>query len=54
MLGSGAFLLQHETGHALVHLLDLPFTGREEVAVDDLAAVSSLRGKPTARSSKKG
>lgn len=36
----GAFLLVlfHELGHALVHVLDLPITGREEDAVDQLAA----------------
>ena len=45
MLGSGAFLLQHETGHALVHLLDLPITGREEDAVDNLATVILIEGE---------
>lgn len=33
------FVLLHEMGHALVHLLDLPVLGKEEDAVDALAAV---------------
>ena len=37
---SGAWLgtLLHEVGHALVHVLDLPITGREEDVVDQLSA----------------
>lgn len=31
------FILLHETGHALIDLFDLPITGREEDAVDQLA-----------------
>jgi hypothetical protein len=36
---SGAvwFILMHEVGHALVHQLDLPITGREEDVADQLA-----------------
>jgi hypothetical protein len=37
------FMLLHETGHALVDLLDLPVTGRQEDAVDQLAAMLMLR-----------
>lgn len=37
------FILLHETGHALVQLLDLPVTGRQEDAVDQLAAILMLR-----------
>jgi hypothetical protein len=37
--GASNFILMHEVGHALVHVLDLPITGREEDAVDQLAAV---------------
>ena len=37
------FIVMHETGHALVHLLDLPVTGRQEDAVDQLAAILMLR-----------
>ena len=33
------FTLLHEVGHALVHVLELPVTGREEDAVDQLAAL---------------
>lgn len=33
------FVLFHEVGHALVDMYDLPITGREEDAVDDLAAI---------------
>ena len=36
------FIAFHETGHALVHQLDLPITGREEDAVDDLAGIIAL------------
>jgi len=37
---TGAFVavVLHEVGHALVHVLELPITGREEDAVDQLAA----------------
>jgi len=36
---SGAiwFIMMHEVGHALVHQLDLPITGREEDVADQLA-----------------
>lgn len=37
------FILLHETGHALIHLLDVPATGRQEDAVDQLAAILMLR-----------
>jgi len=37
------FIVLHETGHALVHLLDLPVTGRQEDAVDQLAAILMQR-----------
>ncbi|HEX8276783.1 MAG TPA: DUF4344 domain-containing metallopeptidase [Longimicrobiaceae bacterium] len=37
--GAATFILMHEVGHALVDVLDLPITGREEDAVDQLAAV---------------
>ena len=30
-------LASHELGHALIHVLDLPTTGREEDAVDQLS-----------------
>ena len=36
------FIVLHETGHALVDLLDLPVTGRQEDAVDQLAAMLML------------
>lgn len=38
------FTTLHEVGHALVHVLDLPVTGREEDAVDQLAAVMLIDG----------
>jgi hypothetical protein len=38
------FILLHETGHALIDLLQLPAVGREEDAVDQLATVSLLFG----------
>jgi hypothetical protein len=34
-----AFVTLHEVGHALVDVLNLPITGREEDAVDQMAAV---------------
>jgi hypothetical protein len=37
--GALTFIMMHEVGHALVDVLDLPITGREEDAVDQLAAV---------------
>lgn len=36
------FMVLHETGHAFIHLLDLPVTGRQEDAVDQLAAMLML------------
>lgn len=36
------FILLHESGHALIDLLDLPAVGREEDSVDQLAAVLLL------------
>lgn len=40
------FITLHEVGHALVHLLDVPVTGREEDAVDGLATLMLLDGSP--------
>ncbi len=37
--GTLMFILLHEVGHALTHVLNLPVTGKEEDAVDQLAAV---------------
>jgi hypothetical protein len=37
------YVFLHETGHALVDQLDLPVTGREEDAVDELATVVSTQ-----------
>ena len=37
------FILLHETGHALIDLLEMPITGREEDAVDQLAATLMQR-----------
>ena len=36
------FILLHETGHALIDMLNLPSTGREEDAVDQMAAMMIL------------
>lgn len=33
------YILLHETGHALIELLDIPATGRQEDAVDQLATM---------------
>ncbi|HLL75536.1 MAG TPA: DUF4344 domain-containing metallopeptidase [Pyrinomonadaceae bacterium] len=35
--GATVFVFFHELGHALVHVLELPITGREEDAVDQLS-----------------
>jgi hypothetical protein len=42
VIGTLNFTLHHEVGHALVDILDLPITGGEEDAVDQLAAVVLL------------
>lgn len=39
LIEATAFIFYHEMGHALVHQLELPITGKEEDAVDDLATV---------------
>jgi hypothetical protein len=41
---SGAiwFIMMHEVGHALVAVLDLPITGREEDVADQLAVVTLM------------
>jgi len=41
--GTIMFALMHEVGHALVDVLDLPITGREEDAVDQLATMLLLQ-----------
>lgn len=45
VLGVSGFFFLHELGHALVDVLDLPVTGREEDAVDDLAGLILVRGE---------
>ena len=40
--GGAAFVLIHEIAHALIDVLELPITGREEDAADDFAAVVVL------------
>lgn len=40
--GAVSFILWHEVGHALVDILDLPITGREEDAADQLSVVSLM------------
>jgi hypothetical protein len=37
VVGATIFVFYHELGHALVHVLDLPITGKEEDAVDQLS-----------------
>jgi hypothetical protein len=41
--GTVVFALMHELGHALVDVLELPITGREEDAVDQLATILILQ-----------
>lgn len=43
LLANVRFMVLHETGHALIDMLDLPITGRTEDAVDQLAAIVMLR-----------
>ncbi len=43
--------LFHELGHCLIDVWDLPATGREEDAVDQLATVIMLDGSPEGRNS---
>lgn len=47
---AGAFIATalHEVGHALVHVLELPITGREEDAVDQLSAWLLIQGGESA------
>ncbi len=39
VLGATLFAFYHETGHGLIHLLDLPTTGREEDDADQIATL---------------
>lgn len=43
---SVAFFFFHELGHCLIDVWDIPATGREEDAVDQLAAIILLDGSP--------
>lgn len=43
-LNTAVFFFHHEVGHALIDLYDLPITGREEDAVDELAALTLIDG----------
>jgi putative metallopeptidase DUF4344 len=49
VFGSTLFFLAHEIGHALVDTLDVPVTGREEDAVDGLAAAILTQSPDTAQ-----
>ncbi|HEX6864048.1 MAG TPA: DUF4344 domain-containing metallopeptidase, partial [Thermoanaerobaculia bacterium] len=44
LAGATLFTFFHELGHALIDLYDLPVTGREEDAVDQLATMILLEG----------
>ncbi len=41
--GVGNYVLLHEIGHALVHLLEIPITGREEDSADSLASLIMIQ-----------
>lgn len=41
-MGATIFVFLHELGHALIHQLDLPITGREEDAADEFAILVLL------------
>ena len=47
--GAARFILSHELGHALIHLLDLPALGGQEDAADQLAAFVMLDGTEDGR-----
>jgi hypothetical protein len=42
VIGATLFSFYHETGHGLIHLLDLPAVGREEDSVDQLATLTLI------------
>ncbi len=44
ILGATIFAFFHETGHGLIHQLDLPATGKEEDAVDQFATMILISG----------
>src|SRR5713101_161408 len=44
VFGAVAFVFYHELGHALTHVLDLPITGKEEDAVDQLSTLILVDG----------
>jgi hypothetical protein len=44
VFGGVFFVFLHEAGHSLVHLFEIPITGREEDAVDQLATIVLLMG----------
>jgi Putative metallopeptidase len=44
ILGATFFFFMHEVGHALIDQLDLPITGKEEDAVDEIATLLMLEG----------
>jgi len=43
LVGTLRFMMAHELGHALIDQLQLPITGREETAADELATVMMLQ-----------
>lgn len=45
--GTVVFALMHELAHGLIHVLDLPVTGREEDAADQLATLLLLDQGPS-------
>lgn len=49
--GGISFILLHELGHALIHILDLPVLGREEDAADQIAAYLILQSPGNSASS---
>ncbi len=42
VIGATIFSFFHESGHALIHLLDLPAVGREEDSADQLATITLI------------
>lgn len=48
VMGAISFVLFHEVGHALVDVLDLPITGREEDVADQIATLALANSDPMA------
>jgi Putative metallopeptidase len=48
MLGATRFIFYHELGHAMIDIFGIPYTGREEDAVDQFSTILLLNGNEVA------